>query len=125
MHRWGALAGVAASVSAVVAVAWWFGFAGIGLFAGLGVALLFRPVHLGWGMRGLIVVGVLALVRFQEALNDLMTGGLGGKVVAYLALAVVGLPLTLAGLGLTQVENVLRQRYRDWAAGRVQAQVAR
>ena len=40
MHRWGALAGVAASVSAVVAVAWWFGFAGIGLFAGLGVALL-------------------------------------------------------------------------------------
>jgi molybdopterin/thiamine biosynthesis adenylyltransferase len=76
-------------------------------------------------MRGLIVVGVLALVRFQEALNDLMTGGLGGKVVAYLALAVVGLPLTLAGLGLTQVENVLRQRYRDWAAGRVQAQVAR
>jgi hypothetical protein len=125
MHRWGALAGVAAYVSAVVAVAWWFGFAGIGLFAGLGVALLFRPVHLGVGNAG--------TDRGRSARLGALPGGAerpddrraGGKVVAYLALAVVGLPLTLAGLGLTQVENVLRQRYRDWAAGRVQAQVAR
>jgi hypothetical protein len=121
VHRWITLAGVAA----LVAVTWWFGSAGIELSVGLGVALLFRPVHLGWGIRGLAVAGVTAFLALLGLLDRLMSGGLGSTVVSVLALAVVGFPLTVAGIWLSQVENVQRQRYRDWAAGRVQAQLAR